>query len=57
MGGVGQREAKHHYPRRVAARAHPGARFGRTDECRIDLRKPNGGKVIGEMDLAGEDGE
>jgi hypothetical protein len=25
-------------------------------ECRVDLRKPKGGKVIGETGLAGEDG-
>jgi hypothetical protein len=29
---------------------------GRCVECRINLRKPKGGKVIGERGLAGEDG-
>jgi hypothetical protein len=31
-------------------------RLGGIDECRVDLRKPKGGKVIGETGLAGEDG-
>jgi hypothetical protein len=30
---------------------------GRCDECRIDLHKSKGGKVIGETGLAGEDGQ